>query len=95
MEIQKTPREALEHAIELVGGMRKLAEGLSPALSTSNVRHWLTRGVPVKWCSGIERLTGGAVRREELCPLFEWVPLANTAPTQKQSGERQESAVVP
>lgn len=59
--------EALNRAIELVGGVGQLAERLATAQST--VSNWRARQrVPAKRCREIERVTEGRVTRYELRP---------------------------
>jgi DNA-binding transcriptional regulator YdaS (Cro superfamily) len=58
---------ALDRAIEIVGGVGKLAAALSTRQST--VSNWRSRGhVPAERCLDIERATAGAVTRYDLRP---------------------------
>lgn len=62
------PRSPLEDAIEVVGGVGKLAAELG--LVPSAVSNWLARGTtpePIH-CTAIERATTGIVTRRDLRP---------------------------
>lgn len=73
-----TSRDAISHAIALLGGPVKAAEALGLP-RYQNVQQWLLSGrVPPKHCPSIERLTGGAVRCEQICPDVDWGFLRGT-----------------
>jgi DNA-binding transcriptional regulator YdaS (Cro superfamily) len=67
----------LELAIDLAGGSSKLAAALG--VSVQRLSNWLVRGVPAKHCPSIERITGGKVACEHLCPDVEWTVLRRPA----------------
>ncbi|WP_022957262.1 Cro/CI family transcriptional regulator [Spongiibacter tropicus] len=59
--------EALEKAIEVVGGQARLAEKL--AIDTAAISGWKKRGsVPAARCKAIENLTAGKVAAHQLRP---------------------------
>lgn len=65
----------LEKAVKIVGGQAALAEGISELfgkkIRQGHVWRWLNlakKGVPAEYCPLIEKLTDGAVRREDLRP---------------------------
>jgi len=62
----------LDKAIELAGGVTKLAEALGQGQSV--VSNWRARGTVIdpKNCTAIERLTAGQVSRIELRPADWW-----------------------
>ena len=62
----------VDRAAEIVGTQALLATALG--VSKSAVGQWKEEGrrVPAEHCPVIERLTGGAVRCEELRPDIEW-----------------------
>lgn len=61
----------IDRAIALCGGASALAGLLEIAPSTPLM--WRARGrVPAEYCPGIERLTQGAVRCEDLRPDVDW-----------------------
>jgi DNA-binding transcriptional regulator YdaS (Cro superfamily) len=65
----------LERAIKVCGTQQKLAD-LIGGIRQSHVSMWLHRGkVPADYCPTIERVTGGAVRCEDLRPDVEWAVL--------------------
>lgn len=71
--------EALERAIQLVGGQAALAEKIGK--SQAHVAMWLRRGkVPAEICADIEGATGGTVTRKDLRPdvFRDPVPPAKT-----------------
>jgi len=75
MNVNKTDTkrpEPLAKAITLVGSMAGLARYLG--VSKGAVFQWGMPGrqVPAAHCPEIERLTGGAVRCEDLRPDVEW-----------------------
>jgi DNA-binding transcriptional regulator YdaS (Cro superfamily) len=61
---KKTPRDALEKAIQALGGFVAACDKLCVAQST--LGSWRARGVPVRKVLVIERLTG--VSRHDLRP---------------------------
>jgi DNA-binding transcriptional regulator YdaS (Cro superfamily) len=62
---------ALEQAIQAVGGVTALASHVGVAPSAPSM--WKQRGrVPAEHCPLIERATGGAVRCEDLRPDVAW-----------------------
>ncbi|WP_089401408.1 transcriptional regulator [Noviherbaspirillum humi] len=68
----RTEHEALKEAISIVGSATALAAGLG--ITKGAVSQWKesARKVPAEHCPGIERLTNGAVRCEELRPDVDW-----------------------
>ena len=65
-----TPQKAaLQRAAQIVGGQAALAEKLG-FKDRRNVWPWFNRDrdVPVEHCTAIERITDGAVTRQELRP---------------------------
>lgn len=68
MSISNPVKKAVEH----VGGVSVLARCIGVAGPT--VHQWMngSRRVPAERCPQIERLTGGAVRCEDLRPDVEW-----------------------
>lgn len=72
----------LERAIAAAGGITKMASALG--LNSHAVIHqWRINRVPAEHCPAIERLTGGAVRCEELRPDIPWGVLREQAPDTK------------
>jgi DNA-binding transcriptional regulator YdaS (Cro superfamily) len=71
------PMDALQKAIELLGSQVALAKALG--VTPMAVSQWKDRGIPAERCPDIERVTNGAVRREDLRPdLFEKRPVGKT-----------------
>lgn len=72
-------RDALQRAIEL-----KRLSGLSAALDVKYqlIQGWLANDrryiTPAEYCPDIERVTGGAVRCEDLRPDVDWSVLRGT-----------------
>ena len=68
---------ALNKAISLAGGQRKLAEKIG--LGQSAVANWVKRSgfAPVDSCAGIERATSGEVTVEELRPDISWARITD------------------
>jgi DNA-binding transcriptional regulator YdaS (Cro superfamily) len=66
--------DALLRAIEIVGGVTKLADALG--VTQPAVSNWLMRKrVPPLMAVNIEHVTSGRVKRSELCPhLFAELP---------------------
>jgi DNA-binding transcriptional regulator YdaS (Cro superfamily) len=62
--------EALQEAITLLGGQRKLAValGFDPVKGGARVNAWTKDGVPGKWAIPIEEKTGGKISRTRLAP---------------------------
>lgn len=60
------PLEALDRAEDWLGGRDALAKALN--MTRQGVWIWRSRGVPAEMAINIERVTDGAVRREELRP---------------------------
>jgi DNA-binding transcriptional regulator YdaS (Cro superfamily) len=69
---------SISKAVELLGGITSAAVALN--VSHQSVRCWIagTRGFPDGLAPTVERLTGGAVRCEELSPSVDWAVLRNT-----------------
>lgn len=63
--------DVLEHAVQLLGGVGRLARALG--LRQSAVSNWKLRGtvVPAEHCVLIEQATSRAIRRWDLRPL-DW-----------------------
>lgn|GEM_PF-1127325 len=60
---------ALLKAIEYFdGNQAALARAIDPELTSMSVSHWKKRGVPMRRAVQIERVTGGTVTKEQLCP---------------------------
>jgi DNA-binding transcriptional regulator YdaS (Cro superfamily) len=74
-----TDMAALLKALELTGGARGLAAALG--IKPQAVYQWThgVRQVPAERCPQIERLTGGAVRCEQLRSDVEWNVLREDA----------------
>ncbi len=64
--------DAIKQAATLMGGQKKLAQALG--VTEGMVSHWLhgRNQVTLERAILIERLTGGAVRREQLRPDIAW-----------------------
>ena len=68
--------EALDKAIEAVGGVTKLAQAVGVAQSA--VSNWKVRGIPAEKCKAIEEATGGVVKRHQLRPdIFDAPSISN------------------
>lgn len=63
---------AITKAIEIVGGAARLANRLG--VSTQSVCFWRDgeRRFPARLAPAVERITGGQVTCEMLCPDVEW-----------------------
>lgn len=71
-------QHAIEKAAEIVGSQEKLA-GLF-GFKKAAVTHWKTIGyVPPEHCPEIERVCGGSVLAEWLCPGENWVRIKDLA----------------
>jgi DNA-binding transcriptional regulator YdaS (Cro superfamily) len=73
MEIQTAP--PLDRAIEIAGGMTKMAKALGLS-GHAVVYQWRQTRVPAEKCPDVEALTG--VRCEELRPDVNWAVLRAT-----------------
>lgn len=74
--------KSLERAIELAGGVGKLAASIGVVQSA--VSNWKARGaVPVEHCAAIEVAVGGLVRRQDLRPE-DWQRIWPELATQHQ-----------
>lgn len=83
MEIIETPKEALDLAVRIAGGMSALAKTLD--LSGHQVIYqWGLNRVPAERCPAIEAATNGLVRCEDLRPDVAWGVLRNS--TQEKAG---------
>lgn len=67
---------AIKRAAEIVGSQQKLATLLG--VTSGAVSQWEDGKVPIPHCIPIEKLTGGAVRCEELQPGVDWAYLRAT-----------------
>lgn len=71
------PLKALDHAIEIVGSQKRLAEALGRKHQSyiGEIRRRIERKgavVPADICPAIERLTRGKVKRAALNPKVAW-----------------------
>lgn len=95
----RTPLEALEAVIAIAfGGVAaRMAEAFDVSDQTVS---WWRKGVrdgkpvnfPEAFAPTCERLTGGAVRCEELCPHVEWDVLRAQAAAQPWDGTERRTA---
>lgn len=69
-------KSALLKACELMGGQAAMAREFR--IKPASVSGWLDSRVPAERCPDIERLTGGAVRCEDLRPDVDWAFLRAT-----------------
>lgn len=67
---------AIKRASEIVGSQQKLAALLG--VTSGAVSQWEDGEVPIPHCIPIEKLTGGAVRCEELNRHQDWAYLRST-----------------
>ena len=68
---------ALQKAIDRLGSQSQLAKALG--LAPQVVSNWIRRGnIPAEHCPAIERVTGGAVRCEDLRADVDWQTLRNS-----------------
>lgn len=76
--------EALRRAIAhpAIGSQSNLAALLSREtgrpIKQGHVSHWLKTGLPAAYCPSVEKLTGGAVRCEQLAPEVDWAVVRST-----------------
>ena len=75
---------AIKRASEIVGSQQKLATLLG--VTSGAVSQWEDGKVPIPHCIPIEKLTGGAVRCEELQPGVDWSYLRATDCTAPKVG---------
>jgi DNA-binding transcriptional regulator YdaS (Cro superfamily) len=83
-----TPVEALQKAIDLVGGQSAMAEKLTAlakeSVSQSRVWNWLKRDgkAPVEFCALIEQIVNAEVTRQMLCTDWRtiWPELSDQDP---------------
>ena len=64
-------KEPLVKAIQIAGGQTALAKKIGGGIKQGHVWWWLNRsksGVPPEYAAAIEKATGGAVTRQDLCP---------------------------
>lgn len=73
--MEKTP---IIRACEIMGSQKALADALE--VSPSTVNQWVSeiRPIPAEHCPTIEKLTGGAVRCEDLLADVDWAYLRGT-----------------
>ena len=64
----RSPEEALNVAVALLGGLTAAAEKLPGVKSYQTIQQWRKAGVPIEHCSDIEIATNGEVTRRELRP---------------------------
>lgn len=97
-----TPSAAACKAAQLLGSKAELARRL--LVKKPTVSQWCTgvRPIPVARAIEIERLTGQAVTRFDLCPAFPWSALSDSSADREEiltadpcSGQSCESAVDP
>ncbi|MDU9416188.1 MULTISPECIES: transcriptional regulator [Pseudomonas] len=95
-----TPSVAACKAAELLGSKAELARRL--LVKKPTVSQWCTgvRPIPVARALEIERLTGSAVTRFDLCPHFPWSALSDSSADREEiltgddgSGQTKETAV--
>jgi len=68
---------ALQQAIETIGGQSELARRLGT--SAQAVNNWCRRGnVPAEYAPVIESITEGKVKAEDLCPQIPWHMVRST-----------------
>ena len=78
----------IRHAVETVGGAKKLAYKIG--VPVQSVYFWLSgaRRIPADYCPAIERETERAVRCEQLRPDVDWSVLRGTT-VNHEEGERR------
>lgn len=72
-QTEMTPREALDKAIDLLGGVTAAARKLPNVKGYATVQQWRVAGVPESHCPNIELFVGGQVTTEQLRPDRKWV----------------------
>ncbi|MGE4340446.1 MAG: Cro/CI family transcriptional regulator [Pigmentiphaga sp.] len=85
----------VRRAISLAGGAAAVATELG--INRLSVYEWVSNGrVPAGRAPTIERMAGGAVRCEEICPGVDWTYLRQTTPelATKEPAERPVEAEV-
>ena len=83
MENTKTP---IEQAIEIAGGMTKLARDLD-LTGHATVYQWTKTRVPAEKCPDIEALTG--IKCEDLRPDVNWAVLRNATPQEPRATQQE------
>ena len=80
---------ALDKAIEKVGGVNKLAAAIG--IGQSAVSNWRARGTTPEpaACLAIERATNGAVTRKDLRPDDFWLIWPDLTPPKKRSPSKE------
>lgn len=77
---------AIQRAVAIVGS--QVALGAALGVGKSAVNQWVKgTSVPMRHCPAIERLTGGKVRCEDLCPDMDWSALRNPKRRRAKSAE--------
>lgn len=66
---------ALNRAIEIIGGVSNAARVIPGVNSYQTVQQWRVSGVPAERCPDIEAATNGEVTCEELRPDVNWAVL--------------------
>ncbi len=91
--MERAIQDPLERAIDLLGGITRLARALGLG-SHAVVHQWRSNRVPAERCPSIERVTNGAVRCEELRPDVDWGYLRNGgAPSTSSSAMPETNAL--
>lgn len=72
-DISMTPKEALQKAVDVLGGQTALAEACGGKVRQQHVWNWLNRDgrLPDRYALRVQRATerkGCAVRADHLCP---------------------------
>lgn len=70
--IARPPKEALDAAIDILGGVTAAARKLPKVKGYQVIQQWRSAGVPIEHCPAIEKATNGAVTRYELRPNDWW-----------------------
>lgn len=77
--------QAIQRAIDWAGGQQQLADMLG-IRNYQTIQQWKRQGwVSAQYCPRSERLTGGAVRCEELLPTVDWTSLRGTEPVKSKA----------
>ncbi len=85
---QKGVRAALREVCAICGSQAELARQLG--VSPVSINRWLNWGrVPAKWVVTMERITGGEVSRERLCPELFVPPVGQSAWRPKPTSHRK------